>query len=371
MLFSHFNLGNIELSNRLAMAPMTRSRASLGGALNDDIVRYYQQRATAGLIITEGAPISKVGRGYAFTPGIYNQEQIDGWKKVTDAVHAEGGKTFIQLWHVGRVTHPSITGGEQALAPSAIKGLNKGYGPLEEGGYGFVDQEVPRAMTKQDIINTQNDFVQAAKNAMEAGFDGVELHSANTYLFEQFMLNSANQRTDEYGGSQENRVRFLVETVSAVAQAIGEDKVGFRLSPYLVIDDPDVDPEMPSLALKALEQLSQLKLAYVHFSEHVATWRPVPSSFRRQVREIWPNPVIVAGRHSKESAQDILDQGYADVVAFGEYYISNPDLVYRFKEDLALNQNDRSTYYGGDAKGLIDYPIVDPKVKHLAVNDLC
>ena len=367
MLFSNYTLGNTELANRMVMAPMTRSRASIDGALNDDIVKYYQQRATAGLIITEGAPISKVGRGYAFTPGIYNQEQIDGWKKITSAVHAEGGKIFIQLWHVGRVSHPSITGGEQPIAPSAVKGINKGFGPLAEGGYGFVEQETPRAMTKEDIASTQNDFVLAAKNAMEAGFDGVEIHSANTYLFEQFMLRSANKRTDEYGGSQENRVRFLVETVEAVAQAIGAEKVGFRLSPYLVIDDPDVDPEMPSLALKAIEQLSHHDLAYVHFSENVATWRPVPSSFRRQVREVWKNPIIIAGRHTKESAQDMLDLGYADLIAFGEYYISNPDLVYRFKENLALNSNDRSTYYGGGAKGLTDYPISDPAVKHLQV----
>lgn len=365
MLFSNFKLGNTQLANRLVMAPMTRSRAALGGALNDHIIKYYEQRATAGLIITEGAPISKVGRGYAFTPGIYNQEQIDGWKRVTDAVHTQGGKIFIQLWHVGRVTHPSITGGEQPLAPSAVTGINKGFGPLPEGGYGFVEQEEPRAMTKDDIMQTQQDFIQAAKNAMEAGFDGVEIHSANTYLFEQFMLKSANQRTDEYGGSQENRVRFLVETVNAVADAIGAEKIGFRLSPYLVIDDPDVDPEMPSLALKAIESLAHLNLAYVHFSENVATWRPVPSSFRRQVRELWKNPIIVAGRHSKESAQDMLDLGYADLVAFGEYYISNPDLVYRFKENLTLNQNDRSTYYGGGAKGLTDYPIVDPAIKHL------
>lgn len=367
MLFSNFKLGDTELTNRMAMAPMTRSRAGLDGSLNEHIVKYYEQRATAGLIITEGAPVSTVGRGYSFTPGIYNQEQIDGWKKVTDAVHAEGGKIFIQLWHVGRVTHPSITGGEQPVAPSAVKGINKGFGPLPEGGYGFVDQEVPRAMTKEDIVQTQGDFVQAAKNAMEAGFDGVEIHSANTYLFEQFMLQSANQRNDEYGGSQENRVRFLVETVSAVSDAIGAEKVGFRLSPYLVIDDPDVDPEMPSLALKAIKALAHLKLAYVHFSENVATWRPVPSSFRRQVREIWKNPIIVAGRHTKETAQDMLDLGYADLVAFGEYYISNPDLVYRFKEGLPLNVNDRSTYYGGAGKGLTDYPIVDPEAKHLLV----
>ncbi|WCE31511.1 alkene reductase [Vibrio sp. SCSIO 43137] len=366
MLFSNFKLGSTELTNRIAMAPMTRSRASIDGLLNDDIVRYYQQRATAGLIITESAPVSPVARGYAFTPGIYNQQQIDGWKKVTDAVHAEGGKIFIQLWHVGRVSHTSITGGEQPLAPSAIKGLNKGYGPLDDGSYGFVDQEIPKAMSKEDIIRTQQEFVQAAKNAVEAGFDGVELHSANTYLFEQFMLQSANQRSDEYGGSQENRVRFLVETVTAVAEAIGVEKVGFRLSPYLVIDDPDVDPEMPSLALKAMEALNHLDLAYVHFSENVATWRPVPSSFRRQVREIWHHPVIVAGRHTKESAQDMLDTGYADLVAFGEYYISNPDLVYRFKQGVSLNGNDKSTYYGGGAKGLTDYPIADPAVKHLA-----
>lgn len=362
MLFSTLLLGNTELKNRIVMAPMTRSRASLEGNLNDDMVKYYQQRATSGLIITEGSPISPVARGYAFTPGIYTQEQIQGWKKVTDAVHAQGGKIFIQLWHVGRVSHPSITGGQQALAPSAIKGLNKPFGPLPDGGYGFIEQEVPQAMSKEQIKQTQLDFVQAAKNAMEAGFDGVELHSANTYLFEQFMLKSANHRTDEYGGSQENRVRFLIETVTAVAGAIGEEKVGLRLSPYLVIDQPDVDEEMPVLTIKALTELNHLNLAYVHFSEHVATWRPVPSSFRKQVRQVWNKPVIIAGRQTKESAQDMLALGYADLVAFGEYYIGNPDLVYRLKQSLPLNTNDRDSYYGGSAKGYIDYPVVDPQV---------
>lgn len=365
MLFTEFSLGGVKLANRMAMAPMTRSRASLEGELNDDIVKYYAQRATAGLIITEGAPISKVARGYAFTPGIYSETQIEGWKKVTEAVHAEGGKIFIQLWHVGRVTHPSITGGEQAMAPSAIKGENKGFGPQADGSYGFVEQQTPRAMTIEEIEATQQDFVQAAKNAIEAGFDGIELHSANTYLFEQFMLNSANKRSDRYGGSQENRVRFLVETVNKVADAIGAEKVGFRLSPYLVIDDPDVDPEMPQLALKALEALSHRNLAYVHFSENVATWRPVPSSFRRAVRKVWPRPIIIAGRHTKESAQDMLDLGYADLIAFGEYFIANPDLVYRFKQNQSLNIGDRSSYYGGGAEGLTDYPIIDPALSHL------
>lgn len=369
MLFTNFKLGELALKNRIVMAPMTRSRASIDGELNSLITRYYEQRASAGLIITEGSPVSPLGRGYAFTPGIYNQAQIEGWREVTDAVHQQGGKIFIQLWHVGRVSHSSITGGEQPIAPSAIKGSNKPFGPLAEGGYGFIEQETPREMSKADIATVQNEFVQAAKNAMLAGFDGVEIHSANTYLFEQFMLQSANKRTDEYGGSTENRGRFLVETITAVASEIGAQKVGLRLSPHLVIDDSDVDPQMPNVVLKALEVLADLPLAYAHFSEHVATWRPVPSSFRRQVREVWPHPIIVAGRHTKASAQDMLDSGYADLVAFGEYFISNPDLVYRFKHNIALNENDRSTYYSGDGKGLIDYPIVDPQFKSLSLTN--
>jgi len=365
MLLSSFQLGDLPLQNRVVMAPMTRSRASLDGEVNDLIVRYYQQRATAGLIITEGTPISPLGRGYSFTPGLYTESQINAWKAVTAAVHAEGGRIFTQLWHVGRVSHPDITGGEQPIAPSAVKGHNRPWGPQPDGSYGFLEQPTPRAMTAEDITRVQAEFVQAARNAMEAGFDGIELHSANTYIFEQFMLRSANQRSDEYGGSQENRIRFLVETVSAVAEAIGPEKVGFRLSPYLVIDDPDVDPEMPELALKALQALNHLPLAYVHFSENVATWRPVPSSFRRQVRECWQHPVIVAGRHTRESANDLIEQGHADLVAFGEYYIANPDLVYRFREGLPLNNNDRSTYYGGGEKGLTDYPALDPALTHL------
>ncbi|NHI00256.1 alkene reductase [Oceanimonas sp. MB9] len=366
MLFSSVQLGDMTLANRVVMAPMTRSRAGSDHVPNDLMARYYAQRAGAGLIITEGSPISELGRGYAFTPGIYTQAQIDGWKKVTDAVHQRGGNIFIQLWHVGRVTHPDITGGLQAMAPSAVKGANKPYGPLGDGRYGFLEQQTPRAMSLVDIKQVQQEFVQAARNAIEAGFDGVELHSANTYLFEQFMLRSANQRTDEYGGAQENRLRFLIETVTQVAEAIGAQKVGFRLSPYLVLDDPDVDSEMPQLAIKALKALAHLPLAYVHFSEHVATWRPVPTRFRRQVRAAWPHSVLVAGRHTRESAEDMIESGHADMVAFGEYFIANPDLVYRFHNHIPLNHSDRSTYYGGDRKGLTDYPIVDPDFADLA-----
>ena len=220
-------------------------------------------------------------------------------------------------------------------------------------------------MTLEDIAKTQQDFVQAAKNAIEAGFDGVELHAANSYLFEQFMLKSSNQRTDEYGGSQENRIRFLVETVTKVAEAIGSEKTAFRQSPYIMVDGHDVDPEAPELTLKALAALNHLDLAYVHFSENVTNWRPVPTSFRRKVRNVWNHGVIVAGRYNKESAEDIVEQHFADLVAFGEFFIANPDLVYRFKENLPLNDGNRTTYYGGSEEGLLDYPICDPVVKAL------
>nr|WP_319554530.1 alkene reductase [uncultured Vibrio sp.] len=358
-MFNVFNGEKLETSNRIAMAPMTRSRTSQPGDVpNEMMATYYRQRASAGLIVTEGAPISAVGRGYSMTPGIYTKEHIEGWKKVTQAVHEEGGKIFIQLWHVGRRSHSDISG-EQPLAPSAIKVPDQVFGPLLEGGFGMIETETPREMTLQDIESTIADFVQAAKNAVEAGFDGVEVHAAHGYLFDTFMRLESNQRQDLYGGSQENRIRFLLDTLQAVVNEIGSDKVAVRVSPHVIEGFATEDPEIVDVTLKALDKMAPMKLAYVHFSERISRYIDVPEAFRKQVREVYPNPIMIAGKLTKQSAQQLLDKQYADFVAFGTPFVTNPDLVERFNQDLPLAEFDadaRLTLYGGGAEGYIDYP---------------
>ena len=359
MLFNEFNFGGFKVSNRVAMAPMTRSRTDQPGDVpNDMMATYYRQRAGAGLIITEGAPVSPVGRGYSLTPGIYTQEHIDGWKKTTKAVHEQGGKIFIQLWHVGRRSHESIAN-EPIVSASAIKEPDQVFGPLPQGGFGMIETGNPRAMTVADIQATIADFVKAAENAIEAGFDGVEIHGAHGYLLDQFMRLASNKRDDRYGGSQENRIRFLVETVQAVVDAIGGDKVAIRLSPFVTEGYADADPEIIEVTLKALEKLQPMNLAYVHFSENISNYTDVTEEFRQEVRRIYPNPIMVAGKLTKEKAQQLLDSNYADLVAFGQPFITNPDFVYRIQNNIELTPVDyeaHSTFYGGDEKGYTDYP---------------
>ncbi|GIU48127.1 alkene reductase [Shewanella sp. KT0246] len=359
MLFSKFPLAGGTLANRIIMAPMTRSRTSQPGDVpNDLMATYYQQRATAGLIIAEGTPISAVARGYSLTPGIYSKAHIEGWKKTTEAVHQQGGKIFLQLWHVGRRSHTDIAG-EQPVAPSAIKQPDQVYGPLAEGGFGMVETSIPRAMTTEDIQQTTADFVQAALNAIEAGFDGVELHGAHGYLLDQFMRSASNQRLDNYGGSQQNRLRFPLEVIKAVNDAIGADKVAIRLSPLVGEGFKETDSDIIELTELLLKQLAPMSLAYVHFSENIGEYTEATDSFRQKIRQIYPNPIMVAGKLTKQSAQTILDKGYADLVAFGTPYVSNPDLVRRFKHNIELTEFDadaRLTLYGGDETGYTDYP---------------
>lgn len=360
-LFDRLTLNTTALTNHIAMAPMTRSRTSQPGDVpNDMMATYYQQRADAGLIVTEGAPISAVARGYSMTPGIYTQDHINGWKKTTQAVHDAGSKVFIQLWHVGRRSHSSISG-QQPVSASAVKDPDKVFGPLPEGGFGMVETEMPRAMTQADIQATIADFVQAARNAMEAGFDGVEIHAAHGYLFDTFLRQSSNQRTDQYGGSQENRIRFMMETLTAVCDAIGSDKVAVRLSPHVMEGFADDDAEIVEVVLKALKQMAPMNLAYVHFSENISRHVAVPESFRQQVREVYPQPqrIMVAGKLTKAHAQEMLDKGHADLFAFGTPYITNPDLATRLRHNWPLEGFDadaRLTLYGGDQHGYIDYP---------------
>ncbi len=319
----------------------------------------YQQRASAGLIIAEGSPISVVARGYSMTPGIYTSEQVAGWKLVTDAVHQKGGKIFLQIWHVGRRSHSSITG-KQPVAPSAKKVPDQVFGPLAEGGYGLLETEVPRAMTTEEVRSTIVDFVNAAKLSMEAGFDGVEIHGAHGYLIDQFLRISSNERTDKYGGSQENRMRFLLETAIAVAKEIGSDKVGVRISPFVSEGTGGVDDhEIIELTLNALKELQKLNLAFVHFSENIANYKEVPESFRKNVRDIYTNPIIVCGQKTKESGNLLINQRYADMIAYGRPFIINPDLVSRFKNNYALTElkdDSQTTIYGGGEHGYTDYP---------------
>ncbi|GGA83225.1 hypothetical protein GCM10011369_26530 [Neiella marina] len=359
LLLSAIGIGDEQLANRIAMAPMTRSRTDQPGDVpNALMAEYYQQRAGAGLIITEGAPISDVGRGYSMTPGIYTQAHIDGWKRVTEAVHAKGGKIFIQLWHVGRRSHSTIAG-QTPVAPSAVKNPDQVFGPLPEGGFGMIETDMPRAMTQQDIDDTIADFVQAAKNSIAAGFDGVELHGAHGYLLDQFLRTTSNHRTDEYGGSAENRLRFPLQVTQAVVDAIGGDKVAIRLSPFVTEGQADADPQIADLTLQLIERLAPMKLAYLHFSENISNYTQMPDSYRQQVRAIYPQPIMVAGKYTQQAATDVINKGYADLVAFGQPFITNPDLVERIRHGIALTPVDydaHATFYGGGAEGYTDYP---------------
>ncbi|WP_087020299.1 alkene reductase [Thaumasiovibrio subtropicus] len=363
MLFNEFEFDGFSVANRIAMAPMTRSRTSQPGDVpNEMMATYYQQRASAGLIITEGAPISAVARGYSMTPGIYTEQHIAGWKKVTSAIKQQGGKAFIQLWHVGRRSHASIAG-EQPVSASALKEPDQVFGPLPEGGFGMIETQTPRALTLEEISATVADFAQAAKNAILAGFDGVEIHAAHGYLIEQFLRRSSNQRNDGYGGSRENRMRLLLEVVDAVIDAIGADKVAIRVSPHVIEGFAEDDTEMRMLMIDVAKALAERRLAYLHFSENISRYNEVDEQFRRDIRAVYPNPIMVAGKLTQERAEQLIEKGYADLVAFGTPFVTNPDLVARFKHQWPLAEFDadaRLTLYGGDEVGYIDYPAYQP-----------
>lgn len=369
MLLSTVQLGKHTLANRLVMAPMTRSRSTGPDYVVNSIMgTYYAQRASAGLIITEGMPISDHGRANAMTPGLHSEAQVAGWQPITKAVHDQGGVIFAQIWHAGRTTHRSISGGLQPIAPFAVKGAMLAFGPLPEGGFGPLETEVPREMTLDDIQDAIAQHVTAARNAIAAGFDGVEILGANYALIDQFLHREANRRTDEYGGSTENRIRFVVELVTAVVEAIGADRVGLRLSPYVTTDHPVNDPEMPDTAIALLTALNPLGMAYVHFSENLINDMPRAANFRQRAREAFNNTIIVAGGHTQASAEAELNSGLVDMVAFGKPFISNPDLVYRFSHNLPLSDFNSETFYGGDETGLTDYPALDPA---LIASGLC
>ena len=357
-LFHPITLGKITLKNRIVMPPMTRSRATQPGNIaNELMAEYYAQRASAGLIIGEGTQISPLGQGYAWTPGIYSPAQIAGWKKVTTAVHAKGGVIFAQLWHVGRVTHPDNTGGVQPISSSALKAENvKVFVDNGKQEAGFVDVVMPREMTKEDIKAVIEEYRQAALNAMAAGFDGIELHAANGYLINQFIDSEANNRSDEYGGSTENRLRFLGEVVEALVSTIGADKVGVRLAPLTSLNGTlDATPIETYTAAATL--LNTYNIVYLHIAE--VDWDDAPDtplSFKKALRNAYHGTLIFAGRYTAEKAQQTLDDGLADMIAFGRPYIANPDLVNRIKHGYPLAEHIPETLFGGTEKGLIDYP---------------
>jgi N-ethylmaleimide reductase len=361
-LFKPLQMGRFCLANRIVMPPMTRSRASQPGDIaNDLMATYYAQRASAGLIISEGTQVSPLGKGYAWTPGIYSQEQIAGWKKVTDAVHAKGGLIFAQLWHVGRVTHPDNIGGEQPISSSALAAKNvKVF--IDNGSElpGFVAASKPRAMSQQDINLVIEQFRQAAKNALEAGFDGIELHAANGYLINQFIDSESNQRTDQYGGTLTNRLRFLDEVVTALCDAIGADRVGVRLAPLTTLNGTvDANPHQTYVA--AAQLLNQHKIAYLHIAE--ADWDDaplMPIDFKNALREAYSGVIIYAGQYDATRAVDTLTSGVADLIGFGRPFVANPDLPSRIAKGQPWAKHNPDTLFGGAEQGLTDYPPYTP-----------
>jgi N-ethylmaleimide reductase len=353
LLFSETKLGPLTLQNHMVMSPLTRSRA-LGNVPNDLMAEYYSQRGSAGLIITEGTSPSPNGLGYARIPGIFSNEQVAGWKKVTDAVHAKGAKMFVQLMHTGRIGHQNnLPKGAKIVAPSAVKAAGQMYTDAE----GMKDHPVPEAMSAADLMATQAEFVNAATNAVKAGFDGIELHAANGYLLEQFIRPNSNTRTDEYGGSIENRARFVLEVATATIAAIGKDKVGIRLSPFGVFNDMPLYPEMEADYAYLAEKLNALGLAYIHLVDHSAQGAPVvPDSMKATFRKSFKRTLILSGGYDAARAEADLAAGKADLVAFGKAFLSNPDLVARWKAKAALNAFDATTFYTPGPKGYTDYP---------------
>ncbi len=356
-LFTPFHAGAIALKNRVVMAPLTRNRAHQPDDAPYDIhVEYYTQRATAGLIITEATQISPEGKGYFATPGIYSEAQVAGWRAVTDAVHAAGGKIVMQLWHVGRVSHTSLQlNGQPPVAPSAIAADSKTF-----DGQGFVATSVPRALDIEEMPRLVADYRHAAENAKAAGFDGVEVHAANGYLLDQFLRDTSNKRTDAYGGSIENRARLLGEVLAAVVEVWGADRVGIRLSPFSNANAVGLDSDTMALFGHVVDILNQHALAYVHFVEgETGGSRDLPAGMDLQaLRSRLTAPYMANNGYDRGMALAAVANGHADLIAFGKPFIANPDLVARLQADAPMNPLDAATMYGGDRKGYTDYPVL-------------
>ena len=350
-LFDPITVGSVELKNRVIMAPLTRCRAVEGLVPNPLAVTYYRQRANAGLILSEATQIMQQGQGYSNTPGIYSPEQVRGWQAVTDAVHADGGKIFLQLWHVGRISHSDFQPGNALpVAPSAIAAVGEVTTPSGKKPY-----EVPHALTIDEIKGIIRQYGVAAQNANDAGFDGVQVHAANSYLIDQFLRDGVNKRTDEYGGSLENRARFLFEAVEAVVNVWGSDRVAVRLSPR--VDNPNMQDSNPLETFTfAVAGLNRFNLAFLEVREPITHDE---SYISPHLRKSFHNAFFVNQGYTLETATNALKTGLADAVAFGVPYIANPDLVERFKRNGPYNESDRSTFYGSGAHGYTDYPTLE------------
>jgi N-ethylmaleimide reductase len=352
-LFSPARFGGIEMANRIVMSSLTRNRAGEGNVPTPLVAEYYRQRATAGLILTEASPISPEAHGYPRTPGIHTDAQIAGWKQVTDAVHRAGGKIALQLWHVGRISHPDLQpGGQLPVAPSAIRAAGQTF-----TGRGMKDFVTPRALDTAELPGLVKTYAQAAKNALAAGFDGVEVHAGNGYLLDQFLRSATNRRTDAYGGSKENRARLLLEVLDAVIAAIGNERLGLRLSPVTPFNDiSDANPQ--ETFEYVVEQLNPRRLAFLDILQGTGgapreQWEPFDYD---RLRSLYEGNLILNNGYDFASAQEALKQGKTDAIAFGRMLLANPDLVERFRRGAPLNQPDYDKLYSGEEKGYTDYP---------------
>ena len=354
MLFDSFSVPSLHLSNRTVMSPMTRNRAVVANTPNAMMAEYYAQRASAGLIITEGTSPSPNGLGYPRIPGLFNAAQVQGWKSVTDAVHAKSGKIFIQLMHTGRVSNVvSLPPGAEVVGPAADICPGEVYTDVN----GMQPYSLPRAMAALDIATAVEEYAQSARLAIEAGFDGVELHAANGYLIEQFLNANVNTRTDDFGGSINGRNRFALEVVRATVAAIGAERVGIRLSPYGVFNSTGTYPEQEAQYLALTQALSEMKILYLHVLDHAAMDAPpVPAAFKTSLRNAFKGVFILAGGFDLASAENALAENRADLIAFGRPFISNPDLVERMRTGKPLTEPDQTTFYVPGAKGYTDYP---------------
>ena len=354
MLFEPFTSPALALKNRVVMAPLTRSRAIDNNTPNDLMAEYYAQRAGAALIITEGTSPSPNGLGYPRIPGLFNAAHVAGWRKVTDGVHAQGAKIFVQLMHTGRVSHvANLPAGAKVVGPVAVA-LE---GTMYTDAHGMQPHTTPHAMTADDIERAVGEYVNAARLALEAGFDGVELHAANGYLLEQFLNANVNTRTDAYGGSADKRNRFVLEVARATAAAIGAHRVGIRVSPYGAFNNTGAFDGVDEQYLALAEELGALKLAYIHLVDHSSLGAPeVPAAFKAKLRTAFGGTFIASGGYDRASAEQALKDGRGDLVAFGRAWLANPDLIERMKTGLPLNDPDPSTFYTPGAKGYTDYP---------------
>lgn len=351
-LFEKLKIGNLELENRIVYSPMTRSRADDAGVQPDFAAEYYRQRASAGLLITEATNVSPLAKGYVRTPGIYTDEQIESWRKITDAIHAENGKVFMQIFHTGRIALPDfLPENQKPVAPSAVKANGQNY--TDDGMKEFVE---PRELTTEEVKATVKDFAAAAKNAIVAGFDGVEIHGANGYLVHQFLGTNTNLRTDEYGGSDENRARFLLEVVDAIAAKIGAEKLGLKISPTVSFNDMQ-DENAKEFYPYIVEELNKRNLAYLHVGFEETPKMDI--HWHKFLRPLFQGIYFANGGFDEEKGEKFLQENFADAIVYGKLFLANPDLPKRFKLDAELNDWDADTFYTPGEKGYTDYPTLE------------